>query len=283
MCEGRECELSSLPETAGLTNVQFDGDFMLAVPLMMHKSKQFPGRGQSIFDGKLDAFDALDEAISQWWQAMRDSRPKTYFPERYIPRDPRNGGMLRPNPFDNSFVRVNSNMAEGANDRITVEQPAFPAADYNTTYCTALDLALEGIVSPSTLGIDVKKLDNAEAQREKEKVTLYTRNLIISALTSALEKLAGAVLKTCAVMNKSAVTDVEIKVKFGEYANPSFEAAVETLSNPSAPMSVEAKVDELWGDSKDEEWKKTEVQRIKEQTGVASVEEPSFGEFGGDE
>ena len=51
---------------------------------------------------------------------------------------------------------------------------------------TALDLCLQGIISPSTLGIDVKKLDNAEAQREKEKATLYTRNAIVEALQEEL-------------------------------------------------------------------------------------------------
>lgn len=74
-----------------------------------------------------------------------------------------------------------------------------------------------------------------------------------------------------------------VNVKFGEYANPSFEAQIETLSNPNAPMSVEAKVDELWGDSKDEEWKKAEVERIKAQSGIAALDEPVLGGFGGNE
>ena len=39
-------------------------------------------------------------------------------------------------------------------------------------------------------------------------------------------------------------------------------------------MSVEAAVDELYGDSKDEEWKKEEVQRIKQEQGVAEMQEP---------
>ena len=43
-------------------------------------------------------------------------------------------------------------------------------------------------MSPSTLGIDVKKLDNAEAQREKEKATLYSRNNIVGQLQKVLPK-----------------------------------------------------------------------------------------------
>ena len=39
-------------------------------------------------------------------------------------------------------------------------------------------------------------------------------------------------------------------------------------------MSIEAAVDELYGDTKDDDWKSTEVQRIKAQTGVETMSEP---------
>lgn len=271
--------LSTLKETERLTDVKFDSFFMMAQAMMMYPSGQFRGRGQSIYDGKTDTFDALDETYSQWVQAQRQSRPMTYMPDRLIPRDPRNGRLMQPNSFDNRFVALNSNVTEGAQDKVTVEQPVFPAEAYNSTYITALDLALQGVISPSTLGIDVKKLDNAEAQREKEKTTLYTRSDIIEALTGALSGLAKsavmAYLTGAGQPLAGAVTTCD--VKFGGYANPSFEAQIETLSNPNAPMSIEAKVEELWGDSKDDVWKKDEVARIKEQSGVAELDEPAMG------
>ena len=59
--------------------------------------------------------------------------------------------------------------------------------------------------------------------------------------------------------------DKDISTKFGEYANPSFEAQIETVSKgkTGGVMSIEASVDELYGDSKTEEWKQQEVQRLK--------------------
>ena len=42
-------------------------------------------------------------------------------------------------------------------------------------------------------------------------------------------------------------------------------------------MSVEAQVDELWGSSKDDDWKKAEVRRILNERGIAELEEPSLG------
>lgn len=276
-CEDSEIELQRIKETANLQDITFDKSFMLAVPYKMIKSDMWPGRGQSIFAGKIDNFDALDEAWSQWIHAMRTSRPVKYIPDMLVPRNEKNGSLLKPNAFDNQFIATESNMMEGAKNEISIQQPDFPSEAYNATYITALDLALQGIISPSTLGIDVKKLDNAEAQREKEKATLYTRGIMIEALTAFLQLLADTVFKAYNTALRRPLEDIETDISFGEYANPSFEAVVETLSNPNTPMSIEAKVEEMWGDSKDDIWKKEEVQRIKEQSGIVTMEEPFVG------
>ena len=70
-----------------------------------------------------------------------------------------------------------------------------------------------------------------------------------------------------------------MEIPFGEYANPSFESQVETLSKarPGASiMSIEAQVEEMWGDSKDETWKAEEVKRLKAEQGIAEEEEPEI-------
>ena len=273
-----EVPLDEIEETKGLQPIRFDASFMLAVPFMISESERWKGRGASIYEAKTDNFDALDEAWSQWVHAMRASRPIRYIPDTCIMRDEKNGKMMKPNAFDNQFVEVASDMSERADNRISTEQPDFPSESYNNTFITALDLALQGIISPSTLGIDVKKLDNAEAQREKEKATLYTRNNIIDAFTPMLQKLIEVVFKAYYTAHMKPLEDIDIDVSFGEYANPSFEAVVETLSNPNTPMSIEAKVDEMWGDSKDKEWKDAEVKRIKEQQGIVTMDEPALNE-----
>ena len=272
-----EVELGEIEETAGLQPVKFDPSFMLAVPFMISESERWRGRGASIYESKTDNFDALDEAWSQWVHAMRASRPIRYIPDTCIMRDEKNGKMLKPNAFDNQFVEVAADMSERADNKISTEQPDFPSESYNNTFITALDLALQGLISPSTLGIDVKKLDNAEAQREKEKATLYTRNNIIDAFTPMLKKLIEVVFFAYYTAHMKPLEEIDIDVSFGEYANPSFEAVVETLSNPNTPMSIEAKVDEMWGDSKDKAWKDEEVKRIKEQQGIVTMDEPALG------
>ena len=65
---------------------------------------------------------------------------------------------------------------------------------------------------------------------------------------------------------------------FGEYANPSFESQVETVSKAKQGgiMSVEASVDELYGDTKDDDWKQEEVARLKAEQGISDMEEPAL-------
>ena len=278
----RSVPLEILPQTAGLKDVEFDRSVMMAVPMMFYSSGTFEGRGRSLFDGgKSDSFDALDESWSQWLYAVRQSRPMKFLPPNYTPKNPYTGEDMKPNPFDNIFVESNGIVSETTTQpRPELIQPQIPHESYLATYITALDLALQGIISPSTLGIDVKKLDNAEAQREKEKTTLYTRNKIVGVLQTVLPKLIQTVFDVIAVMNNEQPKEIEIEVPFGEYANPSFESQVETVGKGRTQgiMSIEAAVDELYGDTKDDDWKSTEVQRIKAQTGVETMSEPAFTE-----
>ena len=280
---GHEVSLSTVDELKDLQTITWTDDFVMAVPMMFYKSAKFKGRGRSIFDRKMDCFDAYDEAISQWQDALRLGRVKTYIPETMIPRNPTTGATLPPNAFDNQYIATKGNLSEDSNDKITVDAPKIDYEGLLKTYINTLDMCLQGILSPSTLGIDVKKLDNAEAQREKEKVTLYTRNKIIDVLNETIPEVVKNVLAVYETLYGMGIDSVESSIIFGEYANPSFEAQVETLGKASSSglMSTETQVDELWGDTKDEEWKKAEVERIKSEKGIApgGVEPPAPGEF----
>jgi hypothetical protein len=263
-------------EFEGLVNVEWDGDDMMAVPVKFWSSNKFEGRGRSLFDKKIDAFDSFDEAYSQWIDALRAGRTKEYIPESLIPRDPNTGKVLKPNPFDNRYIKTDADMRERADNRITSTSAEIKHDSYMATYATALDLCLQGIMSPSTLGVDVKKLDNAEAQREKEKVTLYTRDAIIEALQPALEKLVEATINAYYRSIEAVVPDYTCTVTWQDYANPSFESQIETIGKgkQSGILSIEACVEELYGDSRDDEWKAEEVRRLKAEQGITEMEEP---------
>jgi hypothetical protein len=284
----KEYPLDTVPETEGLKDVTFSGDYIMAVPLKVYKSPKYKNRGQAIYDKKSDAFDALDEVLSTWVDGLRASRTKQYIPENLIPKD-KEGIPLKPDVF-NPWVAVDGSLAEDGKNKVETVQGDFVTSALLESYISFLDVCLQGILSPSTLGIDVKKLDNADAQREKEKTTMYTRDTIIKALKTALEKLFNAILCTQDNMLKKMPPKegYEATFEWGQYANPSFEAQVETLvkAKQGQIMSTEKIVDELYGDSMDETEKAEEVARIKaEYSGGMTAEEPSIGDndmFGGE-
>ena len=286
--EGKKYDIKLFDELKEFDSVENPGKFLMAVPFMIEESSKWEDRGKSIFDGKEGAFDSFDEVWSQWVEATRTGRMNQYIPENLIPRDPETGMLMKPNSFDNKFIAIESSNKESDRNEIKTTQGEIPAEQLLQTYITALDLCLQGLVSPSTLGIDSKKLDNAEAQREKEKTTLYTRDEIIDSLQETLKEVLSTALKVYYIslmtINDTKTIDIpdsyDIDIQFGEYANPSFEAQIETIGKAATTntMSIEAQVEELWGDTKDEKWKKEEVQRIKEEKGIAEIEEPKVSQ-----
>lgn len=285
----KEYPLQTIPETQELSDVSFAGNYIMAVPLIIYKCPKYKNRGQSIFDKKADAFDGLDEVLSTWLDGVRASRVKQYIPETLIPKN-KEGIPLKPDVF-NPYIAINAMLAEEDNGKIETVQGDFVTQALLESYITFLDVCLQGILSPSTLGIDVKKLDNADAQREKEKTTMYTRDNIIEALQDTLKKLFDVILRTQDNMLNQAppVEGYEAEFTWGQYANPSFEAQVETLvkAKQGQIMSTEKIVDELYGDDMTEDEKAEEVARIKEEYGGgAEMLEPTVGDnemFGGAE
>ena len=282
--ENKQVPLGVLTVTQNLQDILFDENTILAVPLMIYESSKYEGRGGSIFDGKLDSYDSLDETWSQWMDALRSGRAKTYIPECLVPHDPSTGQLVKPNPFDNRYFAADGDMREGQKNQVVTDQPAIPHESYLASYITALDLCLQGVISPSTLGIDTKKLDNAEAQREKEKTTLYTRNAIVEALQETLPEVVAVCINADNILHKQAVEEVKVNIPFGEYANPSFESQVETVTKAKQGgiMSIERCVEELYGKTLDEKCKEEEIARLKAEQGIQELEEPSVNLAAGD-
>ena len=275
----KEISLASDPACADLTPVQFDADIMLAVPLMFWPSGKWKGRGRSIYDNKTDAFDAHDEIISQWMDAVRAGRVQKYIPENLIPRDENTGALRMPDAFGSKFIAISGSAKENAQDKIDTEQPEIRYEAFVASYTATLDMCLQGIMSPATLGIDVGKMSSADAQREKKDITGMTRNAITDALEKALPKLACVALTVQDILENRQPGNYEPTVSFGEYGAPDFDSRVKTISGAatSGIMSVEAQVEELWGGSKDDEWKTAEVQRIQWERGIEPMDEPSVG------
>ena len=275
----KEIPLQRVAELNDYKNVSYSGDFSLAIPLCVFKSQRYPGRGRSIFDNKTDAFDAHDEIISQWIDAVRAGRVREYIPDEMIPRNPKTGELMSVDTFGSHYIRTASSNKENAVDKIDVTQPDIKYEAFLQSYTTTLDMCLQGIVSPATLGIDIGKMASADAQREKKDVTGYTRNAITDALEKVLPEVVRSMLLAYDTYNSRSADIYKPKITFGEYAAPDFNDRIETLGKASSAtlMSVETLVDELWGASKEDDWKAQEVKRLKEMRGIEIMDEPSVG------
>lgn len=262
---GTPADMSLFDDLAGLAPVTWDEPVLWAAPLFFAHSPTFPGRGRSLFDGKCDMFDTLDEDISQWTDALRAGRASRYIPLDLIPRDTATGAPMEPNPFDNQFIAVNGALAEAQNGQVQVVQPDIQSDAYQQKFSADLDIALMGMLSPSTLGLGLSRKDNAEAQREKEKTTLYSRAKRVSALERVLPKLAQAALRSDDILAGRPVGQYACSVGWGEYANPSFESIAATIgqARQAGIMSIEQAVEELYGDSMSVADKLGEVEKIK--------------------
>lgn len=274
--EGKPQDIKNIPEYESLEPFNFSGDFILAEKMTFFKSPKWKGRGRSIYENKTDDFDKLDETISQWVDAVRKGRAMRYIPDNMIPYDD-DLNPMKPNPFDNDFVALTNMMGEDEKGKIQTEQAEIRSAEYAATYSNDLDVCLQGIVSPSTLGIDLKKTDNAEAQREKEKTTLHTRKKIMKVLKKVVPRIIETTLKTYDVYKELPEREFEVNATFGEYAAPDFDSVVETIGKAKTYqiMSTKMAIDKLYNETLSDEEKAEELARIQEETSLnAIMDEP---------
>lgn len=276
-------ELKDTQTTKELKNTSYDCiKEIIAVPTI-YKLDKSAGRGKGIFVGKYDLLDDLDQNLSMSSTTTRRSAPVDYVPEELMEYDDE-GNRKKFNTFERKvFVYKNDlNSATGVNQAmIETKQPILNFEQYSSQALEILHNILAGKVSPATLGIDLARDDNATAQREKEKVTIITRDDIIDFETEIIEKLCNLLLKVYFNSQENIVQakeDYEIYVNFPEYANPSFDSKLAVLAPvfASGAMSAKQYVNELWGDSLTAEEKEEEIKKLEERQSAynAPDEEP---------
>ena len=256
---------SIFPELGDLEDVVIPNyNEILAVPSRYFYDPLNPKYGKSIYAGKLDLFDMLDEIWSQASQTNRVSTPVEYYNPDSLDRSV-NGSLGTPNLYNRQFVQK-SGVPDGdgnlSNDIITT-QPDLNFDKYGGLAKDILDYILTGVLSPASLGIDLSRKDNAEAQREKEKITIMTRNNVIDAETIMMRKIVQISLdiKQYLMTKQIVKKEYEIDIKYNEFANPSFENQIQILGPAwvNGEISTSQYVDLLWGDKLDEDAKNEEI------------------------
>lgn len=239
---------------------------LLAVPcILFQNTSGTGGYGRSIFTGKIDLFDDLDQCLSQASNAVRKSTPTEYFDVEFLERDKRTGMPVQPKAFDRKYVfykgQVGSDGEGSAKSPVQVTQPNLDFEQYSNQAIKILMQIINGIMSPATLGIDIAKKDNAEAQREKEKVTIFTRNAIIESEHDIINDVCQELLRAYELMHTGKITKqkYDITIKFSEFADDSYENKLEVLGKAfdNELISEEMYMDKLYGDTlSDKEYEK---------------------------
>lgn len=267
--------LDTIEGLEGLENVEIVGlDEVLAVPSKFFYDPYAPNYGRSIFSNKIDLFDDLDQILSQDSQTVRVSTPVEYYPEDLLEHLP-NGDRKAPSAYNRQYIKKPSIPGPNGETDGTIQttQPELNFAQYSEEAVQKLKLILTGLISPATLGFDVSAKDNAEAQREKEKVTINTRNNIIDRETPVLKQLLKLCLMCQEYMEKGYILnfDYDISITYDEFANPSFENELKILGPAwtSGQISTERYVELLWGDKLSDEDRLKEIEALeRERTAV---------------
>ena len=246
------CSLNTIPELADLQNALIqECKCLLATPNKYYFDPLHPNRGKSVYDGKLDLFDMLDEILTQAGQTNRVSTPVEYYPVDLLQRA-KDGQPILPKIYNRQYVKVDATPdGDGnLNNQITTTQPDLNFDKYMQLYSEVVSSILIGMASPSTFGIDIARKDNADAQREKEKQTIFTRNTIISNETKTLVKLCNMLLMCQDYLDTGIMQekDYNVSVKYDEFANPSFESELQILGPAwnNGQISTERYASLLW-------------------------------------
>lgn len=295
------CKLESLPQLKDIVPQIVIQNFkhFLGYPNIFYHDVSEEFYGRSIFTGKTDIFDDLDQCMSQGANAVRRSTVHEYFNTLYLETDPVTGLPIQPDAFDRKYIKyAGATGADGTaagSTPVQVVQPNINFTQYSEEERNLLLNAIAGIMSPATMGIDIAKKDNADAQREKEKVTIFTRNNLLDEEEPVFEHVCSDLLVAYELMNlkegeQLSCTEYQINVQYPEFANDSWEKKLEAVQTgwSGGLLSDQMAIDLLHGDSISKETKDRELKFLKDQRAkseqMTPEEDPAaqggFGELG---
>ena len=287
--------LKSLPQLRDVNERLVITNFhsFLGYPCIIYEDSNGDTYGRSIFTGKIDMFDDLDQCLSQSANTVRRSTTLEYFDTMYLEKDDKTGIPRMPHSFDRKYIQFKgSRNGDGTNSGsgpVTVTQPQLNFEQYSAEATNILLQIISGIMSPATLGIDIAKKDNAEAQREKEKVTIFTRNTVMEEEGETLRRIANDLLCADEFMRKDKITcsEYDVYVQYDEFADASFENKLDAVLGGwrEGLISDDTAIEYLYGKSWPEDKKKKEIDWIRknrERNARSPFEQGDFGELGAD-
>ena len=272
--DGKEVTLTTIPQTENLEDLEHNFNHCLAVPVRFKRNKLEKNYGRSVFAEKLDLLDDLDQIYSVMSEAVRVSTPVEFISTE-LRNTSANGMRGDVSTFKRKFIRINKSSQTSPD--ITTSQPMINFEGYRTALFETFSAIVLGIISPSTLGIDLARNSNATAQREKEKVTFFTRDDIIENQVEIIKDICNKALQVQDYLDgKQETQEYEISVEFKEFTNNSFDELITRLYPvlASKGISPEEYVKQVWQGSLSEDKEKELIDYLtKENQSFSEVEE----------
>ncbi len=247
-----EVALDKIPQTENLKNLEYTNiPFMLAIPCI-RKMNDETKRGDSIFKGKIELFDDLDLKMSIQSNTVRASIPVEYVDSNLIEHDDK-GNVIPISTYGKQVVHFKGTNSYAEDPKgIFTKFYAIDFSKLSEEIQEQIKNCCVGIIAPSTLGYDISKKDNAEAQREKEKATLQTLKDMQDYEQDVLPRLFKMVMAVdCLISNQNAIPqETNIQVMFSDYATPSRSERIEKFKDAylQGAMSIDRYIQEVYFD-----------------------------------
>ncbi len=269
--DDKEVPLSKCAETKELEDYEIKVGMIPAIPVRFRAGLKDYGR--SIYQGKLALFDDFDQTWSRLSDNIRHHSVNTFIGGHLIEEDSR-GHKILPDQFGSRITVLRRNQNEF---NLSTEQPNIIYDGIIETARQQLIMCLAGILTPTSLGFELTRTPNAEAQREREKVTLITRDDIIDNERTVIKNLCVLLLRFEDWLNSPNgvnIQDYEVTVDFSDYGSPTFNERVAVLLPlfSSLAISPERFVEELWAGALEGEALEQEIEKVKNQQSLTNDE-----------
>lgn len=219
--------LSRLPATAELEPIiTIDIDGMLA----FEKPNKLPNNefllcpyGASDYSGCASAFDALDEVLSEIYAEMRNNKTIRYVPQSLIEKVMDDDGHIIVSEFDNfvtNVVKVYDDLDQTADNKVTYSEIRDKMESLKEKWKIAITTVCNNAgLSPLALGVTGLESVNAGelSQRERNRVTLETRNSKLTSWAPLISDMVRQGLKVYCLIKQIPYNDVNISVTFSDY------------------------------------------------------------------
>lgn len=268
LCECDPTEIPNMRKPVDWTN----NPVPFAVPCSFYADTLYGYCGKGIFSGKIDLLDALDQALSQMDNTVRRAAPLDIFDLEYCERDRVTKLPKLPRTFERRFIGIrgakNADGSSAANKPVDTIQPAVNVDMFLQHIDELKRTIIGGHLSPASMGLDVAKKDNADAQREKEKQTIFTRNHLTKEESAVLKELFNQTLIAHEFLAKGKITktDYGVSVEYDEFSDASYESKMESLSAALSVGAISPRmfVERVYGRTISEEDKALEIKALEE-------------------